>query len=204
MKKLICFLTTLVICLFAAVNVSAEKNYPINAMITSFDSELIVSWVNPDNLLKTELYSVEDYTDTLITDEFSITAGETVEYSITGLTNGQYYLYRIKFYYTTGEVYSLLLSERPVSSSINGLKMLGKWVVQPRKTPFKMNIDQTTGYDDNSSIHISVNHEASASGGDPLFLRYDALKKFFNWFHSSSFPLLLATSSSVCIIAKSY
>lgn len=174
MKKLICFLTTLVICLFAAVNVSAEKNYPINAMITSFDSELIVSWVNPDNLLKTELYSVEDYTDTLITDEFSITAGETVEYSITGLTNGQYYLYRIKFYYTTGEVYSLLLSERPVSSSINGLKMLGKWVVQPRKTPFKMNIDQTTGYDDNSSIHISVNHEASASGGDPLFLRYDA------------------------------
>ena len=136
MKKLICFLTTLVICLFAAVNVSAEKNYPINAMITSFDSELIVSWVNPDNLLKTELYSVEDYTDTLITDEFSITAGETVEYSITGLTNGQYYLYRIKFYYTTGEVYSLLLSERPVSSSINGLKMLGKWVVQPRKTPF--------------------------------------------------------------------
>lgn len=175
MKKL--FSILILICVLCAalgvVSVSAEGiEYPVNPMLTPFNNEIIASWVNPAGLLKAELYSVDDYTDTLIYDDFSVKENEAVEYKISNLESGQHYLFRIKFIYLSGDVYSVLLSEKTTASNPDGLVVLGNWVVQPGKIPFKMNIDQKVGYDDNSSIHVSVNRETKVTN-ERMFLRYN-------------------------------
>ena len=131
MKRTITILIAFVLCFNGMLSLpvyavsTSGIEYPVNPMITAFNNTLLISWINPSGLSKTELYSVDDYTDTLITDNLSTSAGEAIEYEASNLVNGVDYSYRIKFYYQSGATYSVLLSDRPFAGSSDGIKILG-------------------------------------------------------------------------------